>query len=314
MLTMPRLKRPKLAAAAGVLVLGLAGLAVYRTMGAAAAIATVAAGSALLLAAAAIDARSRLREAQAQARLDDRAVAGRTAFLSWLNHELRSPLNACSMWLDVLALAPQPDKLAKAVDAIKRNLARQTRLVNDLSDAAKVAADAIELHMSSLDIVELVKRGLDTWQPLALAKSLTLESRIDVPLAVVDGDAERLAQALGHVMENAIGSTPSGGRVGLRVREIDGRCHIDVEDGGIAVSAEDAENLPRPLWRSPSSAKTRAGLGLGLAVAHHIVTKHCGSLSVSSGAGGARFELTLPLAPARRELDPTQGSARTREP
>ena len=62
------------------------------------------------------------------------------AFLSSLSHDLRSPLNACVMWLDVLALAPQPDKLTQAVDAIRRNLARQTRLVNDLNDAAKISA------------------------------------------------------------------------------------------------------------------------------------------------------------------------------
>jgi signal transduction histidine kinase len=314
MLTVPRRKWPKIAAAAGLLALGLAALAVYRAAGVAAAIATLAAGAALLFAAAAIDARRRLREAEARARarLDDRTAAGRTAFLSWLNHELRSPLNACSMWLDVLALAPQPDKLAKAVDAIKRNLTRQARLADDLSDAAKVAADGIELRMTSLDFVALIKRGLDTWQPLALAKSLALESRIDVPLALVDGDEDRLAQALGHVMENAIGSTPSGGRVGLRVREIDGRCHVEVEDGGIAVSVEDAENLPTPLWRSPNSAKTRAGLGLGLAVAHHILTQHGGSLGVSSGAVGARFELTLPLAADGRQPDAIQLRARTR--
>jgi signal transduction histidine kinase len=312
MLSVPRLRRP-LAVAAALLVLGLAAVGVYRMFGAAAAIATLAAGSALLFAAAAIDARRRLGHAEARARQHDRAVAGTAAFLSWLNHELRSPLNACSMWLDVLTLAPQPDKLAKAVDAIKRNLSRQTRLVNDLSDAAKVAAGGIELRMTSLDFVELVQRGLDTWQALALAKSVTLESRIDVPLALVDGDAERLAQALGHVMENAIGSTPSGGRVGLRVRELNGHCHVDVDDGGIAVSAEDAANLPRPLWRSPTSAKTRAGLGLGLAVAHHILTKHGGSLCVSSGAVGARFELTLPLAAAGRDLAAIQPDARTPE-
>jgi signal transduction histidine kinase len=311
MLTAPKLTWPKIAATAGLLVLGV-GVA-YWTAGTAAAIATAAAGSALLFAVAALDARSRLREAEARARLDDRAAAGRTAFLSWLNHELRSPLNACSMWLDVLALAPQPDKLAKAVDAIKRNLARQTRLVNDLSDAAKVAAGGIELDVTALDVVDLVKRGLETWQPLALAKSLALESRIDVPRARVNGDVERLAQALAHVVENAIASTPSGGRVDLRVSESPGRCHVEIEDGGLAVSADDAANLPAPLWRSPKTAKTRAGFGLGLAIAHHILTKHGGSLSVSSGASGARFELTLPLAANGPELDGSQRGARTGE-
>lgn len=227
-------------------------------------------------------------------------AAGRRAFLSWLNHELRSPLNACGMWLDVLALAPQPDKLDKAVEAIKRNLARQTRLVNDLNDAAKVSADGIELELVPLDLAPLLTRGLDAWQTLALAKSVTLEHDMALREARLDGDAERLLQALNQVLENAIGSTPSGGRVELKAYEDDGVCRVEVEDAGVALSDDDAVHLGAPLWRSPHSAKSRAGLGLGLAVAHHIVTQHGGSLTASSGKAGTRFVLTLPLAAGGR--------------
>jgi signal transduction histidine kinase len=224
------------------------------------------------------------------------AAAGRKAFLSWLNHELRSPLNACGMWLDVLALAPQPDKLTKAVDAIKRNLARQTRLVNDLNDASKASAGGIELELAPLDLASLLARGLDAWRALALAKPLTLEHRIELGDARIDGDAERLAQAFNHLLENAIGSTPSGGRVALRARETSGRCVVEVDDAGIALSAEDAAHLGRPLWRAPTSGKSRSGLGLGLAIAHHIVTQHGGALTASSDATGTHFALSLPLA------------------
>jgi signal transduction histidine kinase len=227
--------------------------------------------------------------------------AGRRAFLSWLNHELRSPLNACGMWLDVLALAPQPDKLGKAVDAIKRNLARQTRLVNDLNDAAKVSADGIELVRTPIDLAPLLERGLVAWQALALAKQVALEHRMELRAdARLEGDAERLLQALNHVLETAIGSTPSGGRVELNAYEADSLCIVQVDDAGVALSYDDSAHLWKPLWRSPNSAKSRAGLGLGLAVAHHIVTQHGGSLTASSGKAGTRFVLTLPLAAGRR--------------
>jgi signal transduction histidine kinase len=227
-------------------------------------------------------------------------AAGRRAFLSWLNHELRSPLNACGMWLDVLALAPQPDKLGKAVDAIKRNLARQTRLVNDLNDAAKISADGIELKSAPVDLAPLLGRGLDAWQSLALAKSVTLEHHVDLRDARLDGDAERLFQAFNHVLENAIGSTPSGGRVKIKAYAADGLCAVEVDDSGVALSADDAAHLGTPLWRSPNSAKSRAGLGLGLAVAHHLFVRHGGSLTASSGPAGTRFVLTLPLAAGSR--------------
>ncbi len=243
------------------------------------------------------------------ARLDAAPVnAGGTvratdAFLSWLIHELRSPLNACVMWLDVLALAPQPDKLAKAVEAMKRGLARQARLVSDLNDAAKLSTGG-EMRRERFDLVTLVKRGLATWQALAAAKQLAFNPRIEIEQGPVEGDPERLSQALGHVLENAIGSSPTGGRLELQVRAGDGHCIVEVEDSGDALSPADVVNLFTPLWRGPTSAKGRSGLGLGLAVAHQIAVQHGGTLAASNGVAGARFVLTLPVATSRAAAAP----------
>lgn len=218
------------------------------------------------------------------------------AFLSWLNHELRSPLNACVMWLDVLALAPQPDKLGQAVDAIKRNLARQARLVNDLNDAAKVSSGTLELRVEPLDLAALLGRNLDAWRLLAAAKPVAFHHSIELGAAPIDGDPERLVQSVSHLLENAINSTPAGGRVALRLHGTGGQCVVEVEDSGAALSPDDAANLALPMWRSATAARTRSGLGLGLAVAHYIAAKHGGSLTAASGANGARLALSLPLA------------------
>jgi signal transduction histidine kinase len=224
------------------------------------------------------------------------------AFLSWLNHELRSPLNACVMWLDVLALAPQPEKLAQAVQAIKRNLARQTRLVNDLNDAAKVSADRLELRFEPLDLVALLRRNLPVWEPLARAKQLTFQLDLELETAPLEGDPERLQQSLNHLLESAINSTPAAGRVALRLHAADAHYVVEVTDTGERLSAEDVANLAAPLWRSPASAKARSGLGLGLAIAHYVAVKHGGSLAAASDAGGTRFVLTLPVAAAKRSI------------
>jgi signal transduction histidine kinase len=236
---------------------------------------------------------ARLEPAPASAEPAGRA---KDAFLSSLSHELRSPLNACVMWLDVLALAPQPDKLTKAVEAIKRNLARQTRLVNDLNDAAKISAGGLEVRREPLDLVALVNRNLDAWQSLAIGKQLSFHQSIEPSSATIQADPERLLQALNHLIENAVTSTPAGGRIELCVRDGRGVWIVEVEDTGMALSAEDAANLFVPLWRAPASAKARPGIGLGLAVAHHLIAKHGGTLTATSDGPGARFTLTLPLA------------------
>ena len=228
------------------------------------------------------------------------AAGGATdAFLSWLIHELRSPLNACVMWLDVLALAPQPDKLTKAVEALKRNLARQTKLVNDLNDAARAASrSGLEVGLGPLDLVALLNRSIDAWQAAALGKQITFDHRIEATAAPLQGDSERLVQALNHLIENAVNSTPTGGRLELRARRLDDTCVVEIEDTGGLLSAEDAAHLFEPLWRSHASTKSRSGLGLGLAVAHHIVSKHGGTLTATNGSAGAVFTLTFPLEPS----------------
>ena len=119
---------------------------------------------------------------------------GTDAFLSWLNHELRSPLNACAMWVDVLALAPQPDKLVKAVEAIKRNslVKRGSSMIStsrqSLLGRPRDAARAV-------DLVGLLKRDLDAWQLLAIAKQLTLQHRIEPRRrGLLEADPERLCK------------------------------------------------------------------------------------------------------------------------
>ena len=225
------------------------------------------------------------------------------AFLSWLNHELRSPLNACVMWLDVLAVSPQADKVAQAVATIKRNLARQARLVDDLNDAGKVLSGGLEMQLGPLDVVALLERNVDGWQLLARGRQVAFHHALELDAAPVHGDPERLVQAVNHLVDSAIASTASGGRVSLRLSGTDGHCIVEIEDTGAALSAEDITNLGTPLWRAPTTLRARAGLGLGIAVAHHIAEKHGGSLAAASSTSGVRFALTLPLAARGRETD-----------
>jgi signal transduction histidine kinase len=243
---------------------------------------------------------------------DDDAAASATlksdkqAFFSWLSHELRSPLNACVMWLDVLALSPQPDKLAKAVDAIKRNLARQARLISEVSDAAKLSSSDLTLHLEPVDVVALVTGELEAWRSLAKAKQIEFQHHLELETAPLTGDPARLTHALRQVVESALGSTPTGGRVELDVRAANGACAIEVTDTGDSLSAEDAANLGVPLWRAPTSSRARAGLGLGLAVAHHVAAKHGGSLTAVATPSGARFVMTLPLVASGGNTGVTQ--------
>jgi PAS domain S-box-containing protein len=233
-----------------------------------------------------------------QARKDaEKANRVKDVFFASVTHELRSPLNACTMWLDVLALGPLSDKSAKAVDAIKRNLKIQTRLVNDLIDAAKISSGGIEIHREPHELEQLIAGGVETWQLMAATRKIAFTCRLDGARRVVDADPERLTQVLTNLLENAFANTPAGGRVELRVLDDGNAVKIEVEDTGSGLSAEDIERVFTPFWRAQAGNQSHKGLGLGLAIAEHLVRGHDGTLTArSEGPGkGSVFSVHLPV-------------------
>lgn len=246
-------------------------------------------------------ARLELLAEASQARKDaESANRVKDVFFASITHELRSPLNACAMWLDVLALGPLSDKSAKAVDALKRNLKIQTRLVNDLIDAAKISSGGIEVHREPHELGQLIESGIETWQLMATAHGVQLACRLAPEVHVLDVDPERLMQVLNNLLENAFSNTPSGGRVELHVETTSDGVAIEVEDTGSGLSAEDLQHIFTPFWRARSTKQSHRGLGLGLAIAENLVKGHQGTLSArSDGPGkGCTFRIHLPRSSA----------------
>ena len=236
-----------------------------------------------------------------QARKDaESANRVKDVFFASITHELRSPLNACTMWADVLALGPLSDKSVKAVDAIKRNLKLQTRLVNDLIDAAKISSGGIEIHREPHELEKLIETNIETWRLLAATKHVQFSARFPESRHVLNVDSERLIQVLNNLLENAFSHTPAGGRVELRVQEDGVEIAIEVEDTGSGLSAEDLQRVFTPFWRADSGKSSHKGLGLGLAIAENLVKGHEGTLRVRSpGLGmGCVFTIRLPNSAA----------------
>jgi signal transduction histidine kinase len=221
----------------------------------------------------------------------------RDALLSALSHELRSPLNACTLWLDVLATAPPGEGLRKAVDALKRNLGRQARAVSSIGDAAKLSSGALELRPERIDLGALLERSLEAWHLLAAAKQQTLEWSNSVATAPVAVDPDRLIRVLTDLVDNASDRTPSGGRLSLTLDEDeDGRFVVAIRDGGAPLTAEAAGQLFEPLWRS-ASARGDSRRRIGLSIAVDLVASLGGTLRVSTAGAATTFSLALARSP-----------------
>lgn len=220
----------------------------------------------------------------------------RDTLLSALSHELRSPLNACTMWLDVLASAPTGDSLRKAVDALKRNLSRQARVVSSISDAAKLSSGGLELRPERIDLATLLERHLDAWRLLAAAKQQTLEWSRNVASAPAAVDADRLLRVLTDLIDNAIDRTPAGGRIALALGEdAESRFVVTVRDGGAPLSEAAAAQLFEPLWRN-TAGRHEARRRIGLSIAGDLLTSLGGRLDVSTTDTATTFAVAVPRA------------------
>jgi hypothetical protein len=166
----------------------------------------------------------------------------------------------------------------------------------------------------------VIEAGVDAMRPSAEAKDITLDLDLPQDVSQVNADPDRVQQVVWNLVSNAVKFTAAGGRVGVRLREARGSLQIAVSDTGRGISAS---FLPYVFDRfrqaDSTSTRTHGGLGLGLAIARHLVELHGGTVSAeSAGEGrGATFTVELPLwaNPAAVTVEPRlQMAADVRDP
>ena len=228
----------------------------------------------------------------------------RHAFLAYVSHELRSPLNAIRGWAHLLRKAgPLTPPQVHALDAIERSVSNQSRLIEDLLDSQRLQAGAGSLHVHHVDLEAIVRDAIEVVQP-----SLQ-ERRQDLLLRVrphqVEVDADRMRQVLVNLLTNAVKFTPPCGRIEVVAERRGDWTAIEVTDNGIGLAPEWASEVFEPFRQGAEADRGRhGGLGLGLTLARRLVELHGGRLSArSDGPGrGSTFLIELPLAARRQRV------------
>ncbi len=230
--------------------------------------------------------------------------------LAALAHELRGPLAPILGAVEVLA-SPRTDAgtQANALRIVRRQVDHLARRVDDLLDVARVAQGRIELDRQPLQLQGLLAAAIETAQPLLQSRGHTLVANLPDAAVWVDADRARLAQALGHLLDNAARFTPPEGAIRIETDAPADRVRVTIADNGAGIAADALPHVFEFYAQAgPAAARAHSGLGVGLAVAQRVLTMHGGDLEAASdGVGrGSRFTLTLP------RCEPAQAAAAAR--
>jgi signal transduction histidine kinase len=239
-----------------------------------------------------------LAETQRAREAAEQANALKTRLLHMASHDLKAPLGAIISLATTLRTAPvgapPPGEMAGWIEGESRRL---FGFVNDLLDTAAIEAGRLELQRAPCDFAALAHEVATALDVVAQPKQQRIVFADDTAGAGrVDGDAARLRQVLENILGNALKFTPAGGTVRVSVTRGDGCVRCAVRDEGPGLTPDERSHLFRRFERL--SAKPTGGessTGLGLAIAHEIVTLHGGKIWAESEPGrGATFFVELP--------------------
>ncbi|MFC5697821.1 7TM diverse intracellular signaling domain-containing protein [Pseudomonas sp. GCM10022186] len=223
-------------------------------------------------------------------------------FLATVTHELRTPMNGVIGSLELMQTLPLDDELEQYQRTAASSARDMMRLVNDILAMTELQAGKLYPRREPFSLRGLVDSLRVQYEPRAMEKGLTFELELDHKLPdTLEGDAGKLAQALGYLLDNAIKFT-SRGSVGLRVsgqEPVDGSLALSIEvtDTGIGFTTPSDGRLYRRFFQLDGSmTREYGGLGIGLALSQQLVELLGGSLAHQSQPGcGSTFTLALNL-------------------
>ncbi len=217
------------------------------------------------------------------ARLSD-ALSAQRRFTADAAHELRTPLAALTLQLDLARRSGTPGELVASLADLEAGVARASHVVEQLMTLARVEPEALALQKSRCDLVAIAKDAIVARASLAERKKIDLGlARAEV--ASVDGDPTALAILLSNLVDNALRYTPPGGRIDVSVSCPDGVPVLEVADTGPGIPAAERERVFDRFYRGAHADEP--GSGLGLSIVKRIADAHGATIALGAPASGS---------------------------
>jgi len=226
---------------------------------------------------------------QRERRVQSDRLAAMQTLSSGLAHEVRNPLNAAALQLELLERrlrrVIEDAKLLEPIELANHELQRLTALLNDFLTFARPP----ELHTSEQDVVDIVRHVIELERPLAERRNVTLAMQSHEPV-VANVDAGKLHQIIQNLVRNGLEATVDGGRVEVEVANgASGAFHIIVQDNGSGIPDEVLPRIFEPFFSTKES-----GTGMGMAIVHSLVAMHGGKIEIGTSSDGTTLDVELP--------------------
>ena len=223
----------------------------------------------------------------------------RQRFLGALSHELRNQIQPILFGLHRLKDSSPSAQQLRALEMIERQTRHQAFLLEDLLDLNRGRLGKIELKLSSVDLRECVRHGIEANQAEVNLKSLNVE--LDLPEEPIYAfvDRERICQVATNLMSNAVKFTPNGGSIVWQVFQEPSWLVMCIRDTGRGIKADDLGNIFDIFFQGQAADAGQRGLGIGLTVVKNLVELHRGTIQVHSEGDGKGTEFIVRIPPLR---------------
>jgi signal transduction histidine kinase len=263
------------------------------------------------------------KELQVSAENFERLDGVKTDFVTIASHELRTPLAQVRGYTDMIAMMNDgneehdPYKMEGYIDGLRKAANRLEGLIGAMLDVSKLDVDSLDLHFALTSMESVIRTAIEPLIDAMNERKLTFSARGLRGLPPIQADSQRLVQAFGNIISNAIKFTPDGGRIEVQGEAVNGEngeasaVLLKVEDTGVGIAPENLELIFEKFFRGydPSLHSTGAtkfmgaGPGLGLTIARGVINGHGGRIWAESTGHdaetlpGSTFFIRLPVVP-----------------
>lgn len=241
--------------------------------------------------------RERAQEAAAAEERQRMVERSRRELVAWVSHDLRTPLAGIRAIAEALedGIADDPETFSRYLTTLRMEADQLAALVDDLFELSRAQSGQLLHQFEPLSLHDLVSDALAGITPVADAKGVRLEGRVDGPLQDMEGSPVALLRALRNILDNAVRHTPTEETVLVEAGVAGGEAFVSVLDHGGGIPEDYLARIFDTGFRGDPARGPGGGAGLGLAIAHEVVKAHRGHISVRNENGGAQFVVRVPI-------------------